>query len=104
MSVTNPIICAIDTSDLARAQTLVAGIRDVVGGIKLGLEFFTAHGPLGVRQVVDRNTPLFLDLKLHDIPNTAASAVRSAAALEPLLMTVHCAGGPAMMEAAVRAA
>jgi orotidine-5'-phosphate decarboxylase len=104
MSVTNPIICAIDTADLARAQALVAGVRDAVGGIKLGLEFFTAHGPVGVRQVVDRNTPLFLDLKLHDIPNTAASAVRSAAALEPLLMTLHCAGGPAMMEAAVRAA
>ena len=104
MAATNPILCAIDTADLARAQSLIAGVRHVVGGIKLGLEFFTANGPAGVRQVVDPRTPLFLDLKLHDIPNTVARAVRSAAALEPLLMTLHTAGGPAMMEAARNAA
>jgi orotidine-5'-phosphate decarboxylase len=104
MTATNPILCAIDTPDLARAQTLVADVRDAVGGIKLGLEFFTANGPAGVTQVIDGKTPLFLDLKLHDIPNTVARAVRSAAALEPLLLTLHIAGGPAMMEAAKNAA
>ena len=96
----NPILCAIDTADLARAQALVAAVRNAVGGIKLGLEFFTANGPAGVGQVVDGETPLFLDLKLHDIPNTVARAVRSAAALEPLLLTLHTAGGPAMSPAA----
>jgi orotidine-5'-phosphate decarboxylase len=104
MSRINPILCAIDTPDLARAQALAAAVRGVVAGIKLGLEFFTANGPAGVRQVVDRDTELFLDLKLHDIPNTVAGAVRAAAQLEPLLLTLHIAGGPAMMEAAVRAA
>src|SRR5258708_21241435 len=104
MTTTNPIFCAIDTPDLARARALVADVRDAVGGIKLGLEFFTANGPAGVEQVIDGKTPLFLDLKLHDIPNRVARAVRSAAALEPLLLTLHTAGGPAMMEAAKNAA
>jgi orotidine-5'-phosphate decarboxylase len=104
MSVANPILCAIDTGDLARAKALAADVRHVVGGIKLGLEFFTANGPAGVMQVLDRDTPLFLDLKFHDIPNTVARAVRSAAALEPLILTLHTAGGPAMMEAAKHAA
>ncbi len=95
MNAGNPIICAIDTAELARARALIAGVRDTVGGIKLGLEFFSANGPAGVRQAVDGEMPLFLDLKLHDIPNTAASAVRSAAALEPLLHDVlHAARRP----------
>jgi orotidine-5'-phosphate decarboxylase len=100
----NPLLCAVDTADLARAKELVAGMRHVVGGIKLGLEFFSAHGPAGVRMVIDGKSPLFLDLKLHDIPNTVAGAVRAAAALEPLLLTLHTAGGPGMMEAARNAA
>jgi len=100
----NPLLCAIDTADLARAKTLAAALTGVVGGIKLGLEFFAAHGPAGVRHVVDGKSPLFLDLKLHDIPNTVAGAVRAAAALEPLLLTLHTAGGPGMMEAARNAA
>jgi orotidine-5'-phosphate decarboxylase len=100
----NPLLCAIDTADLARAKTLAASLAGVVGGIKLGLEFFAAHGPDGVQQVAHARTPLFLDLKLHDIPNTVAGAVRAAAALEPLLLTLHTAGGPGMMEAAKNAA
>jgi orotidine-5'-phosphate decarboxylase len=104
MGMANPIICAIDTADPVRAQALAAEVRDVVGGIKLGLEFFTANGPAGVTQAIGPGMPLFLDLKLHDIPNTVARAVRSAAALEPQLLTLHAAGGPAMMEAAKRAA
>jgi orotidine-5'-phosphate decarboxylase len=100
----NPLLCAIDTADLAGAKTLVASLAAVVGGIKLGLEFFAAHGPAGVRQAVDGKAPLFLDLKLHDIPNTVAGAVRAAAVLEPLFLTLHAAGGPAMMEAARTAA
>ncbi len=98
----NPIFCAIDTTDLAQARNLAQAVRNVVN-IKLGLEFFTAHGPAGVREVAGR-APLFLDLKLHDIPNTVAGAVRAAASLRPLLLTVHCSGGKAMLRAAAEAA
>src|SRR5690242_20367617 len=98
----NPILCAIDTPDRARARQLASAMAGSVGGVKLGLEFFTANGPEGVRETA-RGIDLFLDLKLHDIPNTVAGAVKSALALDPLLLTVHCAGGPAMLRAAVEA-
>ena len=99
----NPILCAIDTNQLARAQTLIAATAGAVGGVKLGLEFFVAHGPDGIRKAAGEQKNLFLDLKLHDIPNTVAGAVKSSLALDPLLLTVHCSGGPAMMRAAVEA-
>lgn len=99
----NPILCAIDTPDPVRARALATTVGGAVGGLKLGLEFFVANGPQAVREVA-AGAPLFLDLKLHDIPNTVAGAVRSAAALEPLLLTIHCAGGAAMMRAAAAAA
>lgn len=98
----NPILCAIDTPDRARAQRLVSALAGSVGGVKLGLEFFTANGPEGVREAA-QGTDLFLDLKLHDIPNTVAGAVKSALVLDPLLLTLHCAGGPTMLRAAVEA-
>jgi orotidine-5'-phosphate decarboxylase len=104
MTPANPIFCAIDTPDLAKAQALVHMVSGTVGGIKLGLEFFGANGPKGVSAVVGSGIPLFLDLKLHDIPNTVAGAVRSAARLQPMLLTIHAAGGPAMMRAAFDAA
>ncbi len=103
MSGRNPILCAIDTPDSGAARRLAAAIGPFVGGIKLGLEFFTANGREAVRLVTGA-APLFLDLKLHDIPNTVAGAVRAAAPLEPALLTVHCAGGTAMMKAAAEAA
>ena len=82
---------------------LAAAIGPFVGGLKLGLEFFTANGPDAVRLIAGA-APLFLDLKLHDIPNTVAGAIAAVAPLEPLLLTVHCAGGVAMMKAAAQAA
>lgn len=100
---TNPILCAIDLADPNKAKTLVRDLKGAVGGIKLGLEFFTANGPRGVRDVAQA-LPFFLDLKLHDIPNTVAGAVKAAALLEPTFLTVHCAGGRAMMQAAAAAA
>jgi orotidine-5'-phosphate decarboxylase len=100
----NPILCAVDTPDIARARTLAGVTAGLVGGLKLGLEFFAAHGPAGIQEVAAGQTSVFLDLKLHDIPNTVAGAVRAAAALEPLLLTVHCGGGGAMMRAAADAA
>jgi orotidine-5'-phosphate decarboxylase len=99
----NPILCAIDTPDLARAQALIAATQGAVGGVKLGLEFFAAHGPGGIRQAAAGQKNVFLDLKLHDIPNTVAGAVKSALALDPLLLTIHCSGGAAMMRAAIEA-
>jgi orotidine-5'-phosphate decarboxylase len=99
------IFVAIDTPDLDRAKDLAARLAGHVGGLKLGLEFFCAHGPDGVRAVTGRgDLPLFLDLKLHDIPNTVAGAVRSVLDLKPNLLTVHAGGGPAMLEAAAEAA
>jgi orotidine-5'-phosphate decarboxylase len=98
----NPIFCAIDTAELAAARKLAAQLRGTVN-LKLGLEFFLANGPQAVREVAGK-TPLFLDLKLHDIPNTVAGAVRAAAAVRPMLLTIHAGGGAQMMRAAVEAA
>jgi len=97
------ILVGIDTPDLGIASGLASRLRGAVGGIKLGLEFYNAHGPEGVRAVAG-DTPLFLDLKYHDIPNTVAGAVRSAvAACRPRILNVHASGGAAMMRAAVDA-
>ncbi|EKV28076.1 Orotidine 5'-phosphate decarboxylase [Caenispirillum salinarum AK4] len=101
----NPVFCALDTTDLNKATRMAARIGDTVGGIKLGLEFFTAQGRKGVEQVRKAgDAPLFLDLKFHDIPNTVAGAIRAATQLKPAIVNVHAAGGRVMMEAAARAA
>ncbi|HEV2677249.1 MAG TPA: orotidine-5'-phosphate decarboxylase [Aliidongia sp.] len=99
----NPVFVALDTTDLARARHLAGLVAPHVGGLKLGLEFFLAQG-LANTAAVAGTTPLFLDLKLHDIPNTVAGGVRAIAALKPEFLTVHAAGGPAMLRAAVAAA
>jgi orotidine-5'-phosphate decarboxylase len=98
------IFCAVDTTDLDRARRLAGDLAGIVGGLKLGLEFFTARGPAGVAEIGRSGMPLFLDLKLHDIPNTVAAAVRACLPLRPHLMTVHASGGPAMVRAAAEAA
>jgi orotidine-5'-phosphate decarboxylase len=101
----NPIYCAIDTKEVDVASRLAAQLKDSIGGLKLGLEFFMANGPQGVRAVAEAGgLPVFLDVKLHDIPNTVAGAMRSILPLGPRLVTVHTSGGPAMMEAAAKAA
>jgi orotidine-5'-phosphate decarboxylase len=102
----NPVFAAIDTISTPMAAPLVGTLAGAVGGIKLGLEFFCANGPEGIRTVMSgaAGLPLFLDLKLHDIPNTVAGAVRAVAPLAPYLLTVHAAGGPQMMRAAAEAA
>jgi len=101
---TRPIYVAIDTPDLARARILAQQVRNHVGGIKLGLEFFSANGQAGVREMAAVGLPIFLDLKLHDIPNTVAKAVQALRPLEPSILTVHAAGGRAMLEDAKAAA
>ena len=101
----NPVFCALDTSEVGVATNLAAKLADTVGGVKLGLQFFNAHGPKGVMEVQKASgLPLFLDLKFHDIPNTVAGAVRSVVPLKPYIINVHAAGGRAMMEAAAKAA
>lgn len=100
----NRIYVALDTPDLERAHALATKVRQHAGGIKLGLEFFTANGPAGVRAMADLGLPVFLDLKLHDIPNTVAKAVQALAPLAPAVLTVHAAGGRAMLEDAKAAA
>ena len=100
----SPIFVAIDTTELARAKALAEAVRDHAGGLKLGLEFFCGNGPAGVQEIAAFGLPLFLDLKLHDIPNTVAKAVESLRPMAPAVMTVHAAGGRAMLEAAKGAA
>jgi orotidine-5'-phosphate decarboxylase len=100
----SPIFVALDTPDLERAKAIAARVRGHVGGIKLGLEFFSANGRQGVREMAEMKLPIFLDLKLHDIPNTVAKAVQALRPLDPAILTVHAAGGRAMMEDAKAAA
>ena len=99
-----PIFVAIDTPDLRRALVIAEAVRGHAGGVKLGLEFFSAQGPSGIERVAELGLPVFLDLKLHDIPNTVAKAVAALAPLQPAILTVHAVGGPAMLSAAKAAA
>ena len=101
---TSRIFVAIDTPDLEKAKAMAIAVRNHVGGIKLGLEFFSANGRAGIREMAALNLPIFLDLKLHDIPNTVAKAVQALRPLNPAILTVHAAGGLAMMEDAKAAA
>ena len=98
------VYVALDTPDLARAVALAQKVRNHVGGLKVGLEFFVANGVAGVREVAALGLPIFLDLKLHDIPNTVGSAIQALHDLSPAILTVHAAGGRAMMEDAKAAA
>ncbi|ODU21208.1 MAG: orotidine 5'-phosphate decarboxylase [Sphingomonas sp. SCN 67-18] len=101
---TSPIYIALDTPDLERAKTIATRVANHVGGIKLGLEFFSANGRAGVREMATLGLPIFLDLKFHDIPNTVAKAIQALRPLEPAILTIHAAGGRAMMEDAKAAA
>lgn len=100
----NPVFVALDTTDLNQAVAWANAVRPCVGGVKLGLEFFSSNGPDGVRRIVDLGLPVFLDLKFHDIPNTVAGAVRAVAGLGAAIVNVHAGGGPAMLTAAAEAA
>jgi orotidine-5'-phosphate decarboxylase len=100
----NPIYLALDVPRLEAAEALARKVKGHVGGLKLGLEFFCAHGHHGVHEIAKLGLPIFLDLKLHDIPNTVAAAMQAIHVLEPAIVTVHAAGGRAMMEDAKAAA
>lgn len=96
----NPVYVAVDTGDLDAARRLAEAVAPHVGGLKLGLEFFMANGPDGVRAMQAFGLPIFLDLKLHDIGNTVAGAVRSLSALNVAILNVHAANGRQAMAAA----
>ena len=100
----NPVYLALDLPQLDAALALASRVQGHIGGIKLGLEFFCAHGHHGVHEVARLGLPIFLDLKLHDIPNTAAGAMQAIRVLEPAIVTVHASGGRAMLEDAKAAA
>jgi orotidine-5'-phosphate decarboxylase len=105
MSEANPICVALDTPDLDRARTLARNLRPHAGYLKIGMEFFYAHGNRGYEAVAAEGLPVFLDLKLHDIPNTVAEGMRSLMRLQPspAIINLHAAGGTAMMRAAAEA-
>ena len=100
----NPVYVACDTPLLDDALSLIKKVQHHVGGVKLGLEFFCANGHHGVHEIAKLGLPIFLDLKLHDIPNTVAKAMQAINTLEPAIVTVHASGGRAMMEDAKAAA
>ena len=98
------VIVALDVPSADEARALVRRIGDRGDFYKVGLELYTRTGPGFVRELTAAGKRVFLDLKLHDIPNTVASAVRAASDLGVDLLTVHAVGGPSMLEAAVEAA
>ncbi len=100
----NRLFVALDTPELGKARAIATRVRHHIGGIKLGLEFFMANGRHGVREMAELGLPIFLDLKLHDIPNTVAKAIMALRGLDPAILTVHAAGGRAMLEDAKAAA
>jgi orotidine-5'-phosphate decarboxylase len=100
----NPIYLALDVPQIEPAKALINKVKAHIGGIKLGLEFYCAHGPHGVHEIAHMGLPIFLDLKFHDIPNTVAGAMQAVHVYEPAIVTVHAGGGRAMMEDAKAAA
>jgi orotidine-5'-phosphate decarboxylase len=102
MTAANPICVALDTPDPGRARILARALKPHAGYMKIGMEFFYAHGAAGYESVAAEGLPIFLDLKLHDIPNTAALAMKSLLRLRPVpaIVNVHATGGLDMMRAA----
>jgi orotidine-5'-phosphate decarboxylase len=99
----NPLVVALDSSDLDAAEALAGQLAGAVGVFKVGLELFSAAGPAAVERI-RAHGPVFLDLKLHDIPNTVEGAARNVGRLGVSMVTIHALGGEAMVAAAVRGA
>ncbi len=97
----NPIYCAIDTSSIDDALRMIEHIAPYIGGVKLGLEFFTSCGIKGIEKVAKYKLPLFLDLKLYDIPNTVKKSLRNILSFNPTYTTLHVSGGSEMLKECV---
>ena len=101
----SPIILALDTQDIEKAAQWIRATNTVVNTFKVGLEFYLTHGRAGIDRLREEGDfDLFLDLKLHDIPNTVSSATKAVASIKPRFLTVHASGGADMVSAAVQAA
>ncbi len=98
------LIVALDVSSAAAARRIVQSLGEAATTYKVGKQLFTAEGPQIVRDLISSGRKVFLDLKFHDIPNTVGAAVRSAADLGVVMLTVHASGGSKMLKAAVEAA
>jgi orotidine-5'-phosphate decarboxylase len=102
--ITDRLIVAIDRSSRDEILRLADALHGAAGILKIGLQAFAANGPLIVREVMARGLKVFLDLKIHDIPNTARHAVAEAVSLSATMVTVHASGGEAMLRASMKAA
>jgi len=102
MKNSSQVILALDFNDMASTVEMIDLTKEHIGMYKLGLEFYLAHGKSGVKEIQSRfsGIEIFLDLKLHDIPNTVAGACRSVADLNPKFLTVHASGGSKMISGA----
>ena len=99
----NAIFCALDMKDTDLAVSFTKSIVDYIDGVKIGMEGFYSMGIDGYNRIQDLKLPIFLDLKLHDIPNTVNSAIKSLLPLEPFMLNVHVTGGTEMMLSAKKA-
>ena len=97
----NPIILAIDKNSDVEAIDLSKELKGHIGAIKLGLEYFDTYGPDGIRKLQMLDIPIFLDLKIHDIPQTVKKTIKTLSTLKPAILNVHALGGRKMMEYAM---
>lgn len=94
----NPIFYALDFASIEKSKQMLELLKNHIGGVKIGLEFFIANGMTVVREIAKFDLPIFLDLKLHDIPNTVGKSIREISKIDAISMTtVHISGGPAML-------
>ena len=98
MNFKNFIFCAIDFTDLEQSKKLISKIQKHIGGIKIGLEFFSENGPQGFLEIKKLGIPIFLDLKLKDIPNTVKKSAQNLINLKPDYLSIHLSGGFKMVE------
>ena len=99
----NPIIVAIDKNSETEAYELSKELRGHIGAIKLGLEYFDTFGPEGIIKIQNLDIPIFLDLKIHDIPQTVKKTINTISSLKPAILNIHALGGKKMMEYALDA-
>ena len=99
----NPIIVAIDKNSETEAYELSKELRGHIGAIKLGLEYFDTFGPEGIIKIQNLDIPIFLDLKIHDIPQTVKKTIDTISSLKPAILNIHALGGKKMMEYALDA-